>query len=60
MEYEQKSISFSPARNVPLKEQGITVYSMPNGAVINMPKPLEYCVPHGFRVGYWKFKNIKL
>lgn len=41
-----------------LHEYGIVCFN--NGInVINTFKPLEYCVPHGQRVGYWKLKKIK-
>lgn len=48
------SRSFYPPN---LHEYGIIV-SNNNGVVVNSPKPIEYCVKHGFRIGYWKIKRI--
>ena len=46
------SRSFYPPN---LHEFGI-VCSNNHGMVVNIPKPLDYCVKHGFRIGYWKLK----
>lgn len=53
----KKDISFSPVKNFE-GEQGITAYNI-DGIVVNLPKPIEYCVKFNSRVGYWKIKKLK-